>query len=52
MDYQTLILEWLTDPFNPNEITKCPPMRYKRRKTDLSRQSLKSRPMRMYRGMC
>ena len=52
MDYQTLVLEWLTDPFNPNAVTVCPAAKYKRRTTDLNRRTLKSRPMRQYRGMC
>lgn len=47
-----LILEWLTDPFNPNAVTVCPPMQYKRRTRDLNRRTLKSRPTRMFRGMC
>lgn len=47
-----LVLDWLTSPIDVNTITVCKPMRYRRRKTDLTRQSLKSRPTRLYRGMC
>lgn len=49
---ESLVLDFLTDPFNPNEVTKCPAQRYRRRTRDLNRQSLKSRPRRMFRGMC
>ena len=51
-NYQDLILEWLTDPFNVNEVTICKPQRYKRRTRDLNRQTMPSRPARLYRGMC
>lgn len=50
-DYNDLILEWLTDPFNPNSVTVIPPMRYKRRTRDLNRQTMPGRVRAIYKGM-